>query len=527
MGSRPEQLAREARFWELLGQGMSRHAACDAVGVHPRQGYRWFKAARGKNPFERAARSGRYSSEEERLRIADLRLAGVGIRQIAAELERAPSTISREPAQNSSRNGDHRPYAAEKRCRVRARRPKPRKLDQLELALQVELRLGRNWSPEQIRDDLTESFPDRPEMHVSHETIYQSLFVQGRGHLRADLHKHLRTGRAIRRHRGKPRPASWSKIRDMILISERPAEADDRSVPGHWEGDLIVGINARSAIGTLVERTTRYVMLLHLPSGHSSDAVRDAMIPTIQTLPEHLRRTLTWDQGTELARHKDIALGTDLTIYFCDPPQALAARLEREHQGLLRHYFPSPPTSPSTARNGSTKSLPNSTADPARHWTTAPRQKHSNSYCQTRNNHPLQRPLETAIDCRTVIAPPVSSRELLLEGASVRLWSDAELRGVCLIADGCGFSGRRAWALRTQVPSCRRAPADGVGVASLCGDPSRSCYGAARRGDRVTVGSVAAAAAIAKVTSPVPIAIDAPADIAQVAPPIAVTIPAP
>ena len=166
-----------------------------------------------------------------------------------------------------SRNGDYRPYAAEKRCRVRARRPKPRKLDRVELALQVELRLVRNWSPEQIRDDLARSFPNRPEMHVSHETIYQSLFVQGRGHLRADLHKHLRTGRAIRRHRGEPRRASWSKIRDMILISERPAEADDRAVPGHWEGDLIVGINARSAIGTLVERTTRYVMLLHLPTG--------------------------------------------------------------------------------------------------------------------------------------------------------------------------------------------------------------------------------------------------------------------
>ena len=340
MGSRLEQRAREARFWELLGQGMSRPAACDAVGVHPRQGYRWFKAARGKNPFERTPRSGRYLSEEERLRIADLRLAGVGIRQIAAELGRAPSTISRELARNSSRSGDYRPYAAEKRCRVRARRPKPRKLDRVELALQVELRLVRNWSPEQIRDDLARTFPDRPEMHVSHETIYQSLFVQGRGHLRADLHTHLRTGRAIRRHRSEPRRASWSKIRDMVLISERPAEADDRAVPGHWEGDLIVGTNARSAIGTLVERTTRYVMLLHLPDGHSADAVRDAMIPTIQTLPEHLRRSLTWDQGTELARHKDITLATDLAIYFCDPHKPWQRGSNENTNGLLRQYFP-------------------------------------------------------------------------------------------------------------------------------------------------------------------------------------------
>jgi len=340
MGSRQEHRAREARFWELLGQGMNRPAACDAVGVHPRQGYRWFKAARGKNPFERPGRSARYLSQEERLRIADLRLSGVGVRRIALELGRAPSTISRELSRNSTPRGDYRPYAAERRCRARARRPKPAKLDFPELALQVEGRLLRNWSPEQIRDDLVRSFPNRPEMHVSHETIYQSLFVQGRGHLRADLHQHLRTGRAIRRHRGEARRASWSKIRDMVLISERPAEVEDRAVPGHWEGDLIVGTNARSAIGTLVERTTRYVMLLHLPNGHSADAVRDAMIPTIKTLPEHLRRSLTWDQGTELARHKDITLATDLAIYFCDPHKPWQRGSNENTNGLLRQYFP-------------------------------------------------------------------------------------------------------------------------------------------------------------------------------------------
>lgn len=331
MGSRLEQRAREARFWELLGQGMSRPAACDAVGVHPRQGYRWFKAARGKNPFERAARSGRYLSEEERLQIVDLRLGGASVRMIAAELGRSPSTISRELTRNSSRSGAYRPYAAQQRCRERARRPKPRKLDRVELALQVELRLMRNWSPEQIRDDPARSFPDRPEMHVSHETIYQSLFVQGRGHLRADLHKHLRTGRAIRRHRGEPRRASWSKIRDMVLISERPAEADDRAVPGHWEGDLIVGINARSAIGTLVERTTRYVMLLHLPDGHSADAVRDAMIPTIH--PAGASASVV-DVGSghgtcPTQRHHPRHGPRDLLLR---PPQTVAARLEREHQ---------------------------------------------------------------------------------------------------------------------------------------------------------------------------------------------------
>ncbi|MCS6576460.1 MULTISPECIES: IS30 family transposase [Curtobacterium] len=340
MRSRLEHRAREARFWELLRQGLGRTAACNAVGVDRRQGYRWVKAAGGRNPFAHMPRSDRYLSQDERLQIADLRLNGAGVRAIAKALGRAPSTISRELSRNAAANGNYRPYSAEKQCRVRARRPKPRKLDRVELALQVELRLVRNWSPEQIRDDLARTFPNRPEMHVSHETIYQSLFVQGRGHLRADLHKHLRTGRALRRHRGEPRRASWSKIRDMVLISERPAEADDRAIPGHWEGDLIVGINARSAIGTLVERTTRYVMLLHLPNGHSADAVRDAMIPTIQALPEHLRRSLTWDQGTELARHKDITLTTDLAIYFCDPHKPWQRGSNENTNGLLRQYFP-------------------------------------------------------------------------------------------------------------------------------------------------------------------------------------------
>ena len=248
------------------------------------------------------------------------------------------------------------------------------------------------------------TFPDRPEMHVSHETIYQSLFVQGRGHLRADLHKHLRTGRAIRRHRGEPRRASWSKIRDMILISERPAEADDRAVPGHWEGDLIVGINARSAIGTLVERTTRYVMLLHLPNGHSADAVRDAMIPTIKTLPEHLRRSLTWDQGTELARHKDITLATDLAIYFCDPHKPWQRGSNENTNGLLRQYFPKstdlthpqPGTAP-RSRHRTQRPTPQNPGLPH------PGRSIRTATSRTRNNHPLQRPLETTILYRTVL----------------------------------------------------------------------------------------------------------------------------
>ncbi len=181
--------AREARFWELLRQGLGRTAACDAVGVDRRQGYRWVTAAGGRNPFAHTPRSDRYLSQEERLQIADLHLGDEGVRAIAKTLGRSRSTISRELTTNAAAGGTYRPYSAEKQCRVRARRPKSRKLDRVELALQVELLLVRNWSPEQVRDDLTRTFPNRPETHVSHETIYQSLFVQGRGHLRADLHR--------------------------------------------------------------------------------------------------------------------------------------------------------------------------------------------------------------------------------------------------------------------------------------------------------------------------------------------------
>ena len=284
----------------------------------------------------------------ERLQIADMHLAGVGVRSIAAELGRSPSTISRELTRNgpgsSGRRGRalgrYAPYAAHKRAELRARRPKRCKLENRELAHFVEVKLARKWSPEQISDELARAFPDRVEMQVSHETIYQALFVQGRGHLRADLHKHLRTGRAIRRPRGVMRRGKPPKVPDMIPISERPAEAADRAVPGHWEGDLILGSNCRSAIGTLVERSTRYVMLVHLPSGHDALAVKDGLIATIQTLPEHLRRSLTWDQGTELARHQEITMATDMDIYFCDPHSPWQRGSNENTNGLLRQYFP-------------------------------------------------------------------------------------------------------------------------------------------------------------------------------------------
>ena len=335
----------EARFWVFIRKGWTNTAACEAVGVHRTYGYRWRMATGGRIPRPAPPLSGRYLSLDERLRIADLRLSGEGVRDIAGQLGRSPGTISRELARNCparSRKGPEKyaPYAAQKQAEFRGRRPKRSKFDNVELAQFVEGKLVVRWSPEQISDGLADLYPDRAEMQVSHETIYQALFVQGRGHLRADLHKQLRTGRAVRRPRKESGPKRPSKIPNMVMISDRPAEANDRAVPGHWEGDLILGSNCRSAIGTLVERSTRYVMLLHLPDNHGAEAVRDGLVTTIGTLPAHLRRSLTWDQGTELAKHQQITFSTGLDIYFCDPHSPWQRGSNENTNGLLRQYFP-------------------------------------------------------------------------------------------------------------------------------------------------------------------------------------------
>ena len=204
----------------------------------------------------------------------------------------------------------------------------------------VQAKLCVKWSPEQISDHLATTFPDRVEMQVCPETIYQALYVQGRGHLRADLHQHLRTGRAVRRPRRSTAKGPSGKIPDMIMISERPAEVVDRAVPGHWEGDLILGSNCRSAIATLVERQTRYTMLVHLPQGHGAMAVRDGLEAAIKALPQHLRKSLTWDQGTELAQHRQITVATKMAIYFCDPHSPWQRGTNENTNGLLRQYFP-------------------------------------------------------------------------------------------------------------------------------------------------------------------------------------------
>ena len=342
------RVEQQVRFWHLVKAGSTFSQACDAVGVDRRQGYRWRRASGGRPPSVLRVVSGRFLSLEERLQIADLRLAGVSMRAISIQLGRAPSTISRElarnrpaltPAANRSNRLRYAPYAAHKCAGLRARRPKAFRLDDPRLALAVQAKLCLKWSPQQISLHLAGEPGDEAAMQVSHETIYQALFVQGRGQLRAELHRHLRTCRAWRRPRGSS-GANKSKIPGMVSISERPAEADDRAVPGHWEGDFILGSNCRSAIGTLVERQTRYCLLVHLPDGHGAETVRDALVASISTLPQHLRRSLTWDQGTELAQHRVITLATDMAIYFCDPHSPWQRGSNENTNCLLRQYFP-------------------------------------------------------------------------------------------------------------------------------------------------------------------------------------------
>jgi IS30 family transposase len=294
--------------------------------------------------------SARYLSLEERLQIADLHLAGASMRAIAARLGRAPSTISRELRRNGpvpaavsvtgrARRTGYAPYAAHRRAGLRARRPKPFKLEDARLALAVQAKLCLKWSPAQISAHLAGEHGDEAAMRVSHETIYQALFVQGRGQLRTELHRHLRTGRAWRRPHGFSSPTT-AKISGMVSISERPAEAADRAVPGHWEGDLIMGQHCRSAIGTLVERQTRFCLLVHLPDGHGAQTVRDRLVEAITTLPQQLRRSLTWDQGTEMAQHARFTIASGCPVFFCDPHSPWQRGSNENTNGLLRQYFP-------------------------------------------------------------------------------------------------------------------------------------------------------------------------------------------
>ena len=254
--------------------------------------------------------------------------AAWSIRAIARSIGRAPSTVSRELRAHMRRRyrpepgaqWGYSPRLAQQRADANAARPKIARLAGNErLRVEVQTRLEDEHSPAQIAGRLRVDFPDDPEMWVSHETIYQSLYVQGRGALKRELTACLRTGRALRRPQRRTDQRK-ERFAGMVMISQRPAEVEDRAVPGHWEGDLIMGSQeSGSAVGTLVERTTRYVLLLHLPGGHTADIVQEAMVAKMATLPEHLRRSLTWDQGAEMANHAQIAEATGLSIYFCDP----------------------------------------------------------------------------------------------------------------------------------------------------------------------------------------------------------------
>ena len=294
----------------------------------------------GGRPPRRMQRSPRRLSLAEREEISRGLQAGESLRCISRRLRRAASTVSREVVHNGGRPGC-RAWRAERLAVQRARRPKPAKLAASpRLRAAVEALLAQHWSPAQIVRRLRMEHPDDEEMRVSHETIYQALFVQGRGALRRELAGCLRSGRARRRPCGRGRADGRGQIRDMVLISERPAEVDDRAVPGHWEGDLLMGRGNRSAIGTLVERRTRYVMLVALPSGRTAEAVRDALARQIVTLPTQLRRSLTWDRGKEMSEHVRFTVETGVPVYFCDPHSPWQRGSNENTNGLLRQYFP-------------------------------------------------------------------------------------------------------------------------------------------------------------------------------------------
>ncbi|MCF7701803.1 IS30 family transposase [Loktanella sp. M215] len=395
---RPPVWQREnlCRFWREIAAGLSSEEAAVAAGVSVPVGTRWFRSSGGMPPTHLAPSASSLKSRglsfQEREEIALECARGTGVRAIARKLGRSPSTVSREIRRNSATRGgefDYRAIAAQWHADRAARRPKISKLavnpalrtyvqdrlsgliatpDGIAFDGPVVVWRGRRavhrqsrrwssaWSPEQISQRLKVHFPEDPTMRISHEAIYQALYIQGRGALKRDLSACLRSGRALRLPRERARNRDKAFMADALMISDRPAEIADRAVPGHWEGDLILGLGS-SAIGTLVERTTRFTMLLHLPrmeghgvakpvkngpalAGHGAEAVRDAIAGMINSLPCHLRRSLTWDQGAEMAQHAQLRIDTGLDIYFCDPQSPWQRGSNENTNGLLRQYFP-------------------------------------------------------------------------------------------------------------------------------------------------------------------------------------------
>jgi len=342
MGSLGKGREVRRQFWLLIRAGRERRQAAIALGLSDWTGKAWFRQAGGVIPaYLTVVAGGRYLSADERIEIYGGLQRGDSIRAIARGLGRAPSTVSRELRRNQRpASASYRPMLAQRRAERLAARPKAAKLaTNRRLHDLVQAKLHRRCSPEQVAGFLRRQFPENRDMWVSPETIYQSIYVQGRGALRRDLAVYLRTGRALRRpHRkGEERRP---RMPGMINISERPPEVEARAVPGHWEGDLIMGKQGRSAIGTLVERATRYVALLHLPQGYGALQVQAAMIAATKRLPEQLWKSLTWDQGLEMRYHAQIRMATGLDIYFCDPGKPWQRGSNENTNGLLRQYFP-------------------------------------------------------------------------------------------------------------------------------------------------------------------------------------------
>jgi transposase, IS30 family len=366
-------------FLGLRSAGVSRRDAAEQVGVDKRTAQDWDKGIRqfyggrvyadgrivkyrsaqiltnvrnprntyGRNDnrieLERLERSisPRFLSLAEREQIHDLKAAGQSIRQIGHRLSRAPSTISRELRRNATASLGYLPYSAHRIAASRRPRPKQRKLQrQGRLRHYVTRGLGRRWSPEQISRRLVRDFPDDLEMRVGTEAIYQTIYLHGRGALKREIISAIRSGRVARKPRRDPAHRTPRFREAMISIADRPAEAADRAIPGHWEGDLILGAAGRSAIGTVVERASRYLVLVHLPTDRTAEAVRDGLIASLGELPESLRRSLTWDQGAEMSEHHAFRMATDMHVYFCDPGAPWQRGTNENTNGLLRQYFP-------------------------------------------------------------------------------------------------------------------------------------------------------------------------------------------
>ena len=382
----------ERAFWVKIAEGLTSEDAAIACGVSGPVGSRWFRERGGMPTVELGPSTGRYLCFSEREEIALLRAQGLGVRVIAREISRSPSTVSRELRRNAATRGanlEYRAGVAQWKAELAARRSRPAKLvvnDRLRGYVQDRLAgvvhaadgsvvgpptatwKGRNrprrqdrvwasaWSPEQISNRLPVDFPDDESMRISHEAIYQALYIESRGALKRELVACLRTGRSLRVPRARAQQRAQGHVADEVMISERPPEADDRAVPGHWEGDLIIG-TGRSAIGTVVERTTRFTMLVHLPrkdgwgekervkngpalGGYGAESMREALTDGFAELPDQLRRSLTWDRGKELAQHAQLKIDTGLDVFFADPHSPWQRGMNENTNGLLRQYFP-------------------------------------------------------------------------------------------------------------------------------------------------------------------------------------------